>query len=120
MGSLNNDFMKSLTKFNTEGDMLYKEGINEGAWWTFEWFTSHKHDLELSYCYVMNEKYDKLKKQNEILREALEKIAYNEYLLYTQGKTDTEHQYKMGITDGHRLAANWANEALDKAKESKS
>lgn len=53
-----------------------------------------------------------LKEENQKLKEALQKIATTEYLAYRQGDTPSDHQYKLGVTDGHRLAAEWAKEAL--------
>ena len=39
---MTDEFNKALTEFNTEGDVMYKEGINEGAWWAYEWFSEKK------------------------------------------------------------------------------
>jgi len=57
-----------------------------------------------------------LKAQLAQAREQLEKISVNPYIQYGHGKTETvtdrTHQYMMGVTDGHRLAKQWADKAL--------
>jgi len=57
----------------------------------------------------------------EVLMEGLNKVVCNPYIQYGHGKnspvSELTHQYKMGVTDGHRLARTWADEALNKAKE---
>lgn len=50
------------------------------------------------------------------LREALRKIATTHYCVYDGDRPYTsEHDsgYSLGVADGHRLAAKWANEALN-------
>ena len=53
----------------------------------------------------------------EVLDAGLQKISTTEFLAYRQGDTDADHQYKMGVTDGHRLAATWASDARKQAEE---
>ena len=52
---------------------------------------------------------NKLEAENKRLREALEKIANNKFLSYENTEAS---MYGTGVTDGHRLAAQWARAAL--------
>ncbi len=58
---------------------------------------------------------DRLTSENKALREALERIATTHYRIYDGNKpyiSDHDNSYSLGIADGHRLAAKWAEEAL--------
>jgi len=62
-----------------------------------------------------NNKIAALEAENKRLVEALQKIATTEYRIYDGGRPYTsEHSsgYALGVADGHRLAAKWAEEAL--------
>lgn len=50
----------------------------------------------------------------DALVKVLEKIANTEHCQYKDGVFISDHDsgYKMGVADGHRLAASWAREAL--------
>lgn len=63
------------------------------------------------------EGYDELASLVVDLLEVLEKIATIKYLVFRQGDLDPDHQYRMGVTDGRRIAAEWASKALAKAQE---
>lgn len=58
---------------------------------------------------------DALEAQNAVLREALEKIATTTFTQYDGIRpyiSDHDSGYALGVADGHRLAAKWAQEAL--------
>lgn len=55
------------------------------------------------------EKVQAMKIEIERLRKALHEIAYTPYINY---ENTGEGQYGIGVCDGHRLAAQWAREAL--------
>lgn len=73
---------------------------------------NHIHAIDYSAYQSEKARADALEEENQKLKAALEKIATTEYLAYRQGDTPADHQYKLGVTDGHRLAAQWAKEAL--------
>ena len=57
----------------------------------------------------------------ELAVGALEKVSNNQFIQYGHGKTESvselTHQYKIGVTDGHRLAKTWAEQTLTRIKE---
>lgn len=59
----------------------------------------------------LREEITALEADNKRLREALEKVANNRFLSY---ENTEDSMYGTGVTDGHRLAALWALEALAK------
>jgi len=64
---------------------------------------------------VIYEDKNSLTAENKALREALERIATTHYRIYDGNKpyiSDHDNSYSLGIADGHRLAAKWAEEAL--------
>jgi len=59
-----------------------------------------------------------LEAENKRLRAALDGIATTSYCVYDGNRpyvSDHDSGYAMGVADGHRLAAKWAQEALAQA-----
>jgi len=83
-------------------------------------FVKEQADLE-AYVSGLETKLKKRDAELVVLWEGLDKVSNNKFLQYGHGKdcpvSESEHQYKMGVTDGHRLARTWAEAALKKAKE---
>ena len=67
---MTDDFKKALAEFNNQGDDIYKEGINEGAWWAYEWMCDVNHQFALHRRWV--DKHEALTKEAEALAYCLE------------------------------------------------
>ena len=64
--------------------------------------------------------YSKIKAENKILREGLEKIKNDPHCRYEQPLilSDSNQQYNIGVVDGHRCASVKAAETLKKLERS--
>ena len=63
--------------------------------------------------------YVKLEKALDVAMECLGRVGDNPHISYGSSDgsvSELTHQYKIGVTDGHRLAKVWSDEALTKIK----
>lgn len=117
------DRKSQIEKASEEEGRVYSEGTIQAFKAGAEWADSTnpqilKLRLQLD---IMNaalagnlEIFDDLKQKLAIAVETLEKVAVNEFISYGSSFPSS---YKTGVTDGHRLASKWAQEALQKIKK---
>lgn len=96
-----NEFKKALAEFNNQGCEIYREGINEGAWWGYE-YINKRPTLMVTPRDTLQARFEELAKIADELAEAAElKITKEYWEQVTKPQLKDAHEFNNYLITNH-------------------